>query len=63
MKYRPTVVMSDDTAKDVLKELRSLSKDSPKIVSDTDTDSVTTISALDQVNQILNEKADKGGMA
>ena len=60
MKYRPTVVMSDDTAKDVLKELRSLSKDSPKIVSDTDTESVTTISALDEVNEILNAK---GGMA
>ena len=56
-KYRPTVVMNDDVAKDVLRELRSLSKDKPVNESDSVSDDV---SAIDQVNKILNEK---GGMA
>ena len=60
-KYRPTVVMNDDAAKDVLKELRSLSKDKPVTVNESDSDSVSDdVSAIDQVNKILNEK---GGMA
>ena len=58
-KYRPSVVMSDDTAKDVLKELRSIAKDAPDPVPDGD--SSEELSALDQVNSILNDK--KGGMA
>jgi hypothetical protein len=55
-KYRPTVVMSDDTAKDVLKELRTLANDVPvveKVVPE-------EVSAVDEVTKILNER---GGMA
>ena len=65
-KYRPTVVMSDDTAKDVLSELRKLSKDAVSKSDDDDANDtvddgvVGDVSALDQVTKILN---DKGGMA
>tara|TARA_R100000789_G_C2882177_1_gene114854 strand:- start:22 stop:387 length:366 start_codon:yes stop_codon:yes gene_type:complete len=65
-KYRPTVVMSDDTAKDVLSELRKLSKDAVSKSDDDDANDtvddgvVGNVSALDQVTKILN---DKGGMA
>ena len=57
-KYRPTVVMNDDTAKDVLSQLRGMAKDAPD--SDKEDEVVDDESALDQVNKILNEK---GGMA
>ena len=55
MKYRPTVVMADDTAKSVLSELRELAKQSP-----VQEESVEEQSALEQVQDILNEK---GGMS
>ena len=55
MKYRPTVVMADDTAKSVLSELRELAKQAP--VQEV---SVEEQSALEQVQDILNEK---GGMS
>ena len=55
MKYRPTVVMADDTAKSVLSELRELAKQSP--VQEV---TVEEQSALEQVQDILNEK---GGMS
>ena len=58
-KYRPSVVMSDDAAKDVLKELRSIAKDAPDPIPDDS--SSEELSALDQVNSILSDK--KGGMA
>lgn len=54
-KYRPTVVMSDDTAKGVMTELRKLAKDLP-LEEDKEEDK----SVIDQVTDILNEK---GGMA
>ena len=54
-KYRPTVVMSDDTAKGVMSELRKLAKDMP-LEEDKEEDK----SVIDQVTDILNEK---GGMA
>ena len=54
-KYRPTVVMSDDTAKGVMSELRKLAKDLP-LEEDKEEDK----SVIDQVTDILNEK---GGMA
>ena len=57
-KYRPTVVMNDDTAKDVLSQLRTIAKDAPEIAKEDVV--VDDESALDQVNKILNEK---GGMA
>jgi len=57
-KYRPTVMVDNDTAKDVLKELRSLAKDSDT-GSDVSNDKKDK-TAIDQVNEILNEK---GGMA
>ena len=56
-KYRPTVVMTDDTAKSVLSELRKMAKDTP--VSEEKKEEEK--SALDQVNSILEDK--KGGMA
>ena len=55
MKYRPTVVMADDTAKSVLSELRELAKKSP-----VQEESVQEQTALEQVQDILNEK---GGMS
>ena len=55
MKYRPTVVMADDTAKSVLSELRELAKQAP--VQEV---TVEEQSALEQVQDILNEK---GGMS
>tara|TARA_Y100001951_G_C11185429_1_gene208388 strand:- start:21 stop:494 length:474 start_codon:yes stop_codon:yes gene_type:complete len=55
-KYRPTVVMADDTAKSVLTELRQLAKES-KQESVQEEEELT---AIDQVNNILKEK---GGMA
>tara|TARA_R110002020_G_scaffold444848_1_gene656485 strand:- start:62 stop:418 length:357 start_codon:yes stop_codon:yes gene_type:complete len=62
-KYRPTVVMSDDTAKDVLKELRTIAKETPDPVPDSSNsgNGSEEVSALDQVNSILSSK--KGGMA
>ena len=57
-KYRPTVVMNDDTAKDVLRELRTMAKDSP-VTESTETKEPEE-TAIEQVNKILNEK---GGMA
>ena len=57
-KYRPTVVMNDDTAKDVLSQLRGMAKDAPGSAKEDEV--VDDESALDQVNKILNEK---GGMA
>ena len=57
MKYRPTVVMADDTAKSVLSELRQIAKESP--VSDSQ-EQVEEQTALEQVHGILNEK---GGMS
>jgi len=57
-KYRPTVVMNDDTAKDVLRELRTMAKDSP-VTEPTETKE-SEETAIEQVNKILNEK---GGMA
>ena len=56
MKYRPTVVMNDDTAKDVLRELRTLSKDSPEQLAEAPEPEK---SALDQVNEILTSKIDE----
>ena len=56
-KYRPTVVMSDDTAKDVMKELRKLAQDAPDPVPESPTEE---LSAIEEVNKILSEK---GGMA
>ena len=56
MKYRPTVVMADDTAKSVLTELRKLAKDTPVVKTPDEEEQ----SALDQVNEILQKK---GGMA
>ena len=59
-KYRPTVVMNDDTAKSVLHELRKMAKDTPQ-TEDTEEEEV---SALEQVNEILHKKLDNdGGMA
>ena len=59
-KYRPTVVMKDDTAKSVLHELRKMAKDTPQ-TEDTEEEEV---SALEQVNEILHKKLDNdGGMA
>ena len=52
MKYRPTVVMADDTAKSVLSELRQIAKESP-VASE---EQVQEQSALEQVHDILNEK-------
>ena len=57
-KYRPTVVMNDDTAKDVLRELRTMAKDS-SVTEPTETKE-SEETAIEQVNKILNEK---GGMA
>ena len=57
-KYRPTVVMNDDTAKDVLSQLRTIAKDTSETAKEDVV--VDDESALDQVNKILNEK---GGMA
>ena len=55
-KYRPTVVMTDETSKSVLSELRKIAKETPVVKSK----EVEEKSAIDQVNDILNEK---GGMA
>ena len=55
-KYRPTVVMTDETSKSVLSELRKIAKETPVLESK----EVEEKSAIDQVNDILNEK---GGMA
>ena len=55
-KYRPTVVMTDDTAKGVLSELRKLAKETPVLKTEEEKEK----SALEQVNEILT---DKGGMA
>ena len=55
-KYRPTVVMTDETSKSVLSELRKIAKETPVVESK----EVEEKSAIDQVNDILNEK---GGMA
>ena len=52
MKYRPTVVMADDTAKSVLSELRQIAKVSPV----SSQEEVEEQSALEQVHDILNEK-------
>jgi|TARA_R100000306_G_C4326470_1_gene117938 hypothetical protein len=57
-KYRPTVVMNDDTAKDVLRELRTMAKSNP-VPEPTETNEPEE-TAIEQVNKILNEK---GGMA
>ena len=56
MKYRPTVVMADDTAKSVLSELRQIAKESP-VQSQEQVEEQT---ALEQVQGILN---DKGSMS
>ena len=58
-KYRPTVVMNDDTAKSVMSELRKLAKETEK-APDVEIGESTDIPAIDQVSKILNEK---GGMA
>jgi len=55
-KYRPTVVMADDTAKSVLTELRQLAKESKQEPVQEEEE----LTAIDQVNNILKEK---GGMA
>ena len=55
-KYRPTVVMTDDTAKGVLSELRKLAKETPVLKTEEEKEKT----ALEQVNEILT---DKGGMA
>tara|TARA_R100000808_G_C2072253_1_gene99302 strand:- start:22 stop:495 length:474 start_codon:yes stop_codon:yes gene_type:complete len=55
-KYRPTVVMTDDTAKGVLTELRKLAKETPVLKTEEEKEKT----ALEQVNEILT---DKGGMA
>ena len=57
MKYRPTVVMADDTAKSVLSELRQIAKESPVSGNQEQVEEQT---ALEQVQGILNEK---GGMS
>ena len=58
-KYRPSVVVTDDAAKDVLSQLRTIAKDTPE-TANKEEEVVNDESALDQVNKILNEK---GGMA
>ena len=58
-KYRPTVVVSDDTAKNVLSELRKLAKDTPVSANDSTESSDKT--PIEQVQDILEEK--KGGMS
>ena len=58
-KYRPTVVMNDDTAKSVMSELRKLAKETEK-TPDVEIGESTDIPAIDQVSKILSEK---GGMA
>ena len=55
-KYRPTVVMADDTAKSVLTELRQLAKESKQEPVQKEED----VSPMDQVSKILKTK---GGMA
>ena len=49
-KYRPTVVMTDDTAKGVLTELRKLAKETPVLKTEEEKEKT----ALEQVNEILN---------
>ena len=49
MKYRPTVVMADDTAKSVLSELRQIAKENP--VQEQVQEEQT---ALEHVHSILN---------
>jgi len=58
-KYRPTVVVSDDTAKNVLSELRKLAKDASASANDSTESSDKT--PIEQVQDILEEK--KGGMS
>ena len=54
-KYRPTVVMNDDTAKSVMSELRKLAKETEK-APDVEIGESTDIPAIDQVSKILSEK-------
>ena len=51
MKYRPTVVMADDTAKSVLSELRQIAKENPVQKEQTEEET-----ALEQVQNILDSK-------
>ena len=51
MKYRPTVVMADDTAKSVLSELRQIAKENP-VQEQVQKEQ----SALEQVQDILDSK-------
>ena len=51
-KYRPTAVMTDDTAKDVLTQLRKLAKETPPSKSKEEKEE----SALEQVDKILKSK-------
>ena len=63
-KYRPTVVVADDTAKDVMRELRSLAKSLPDTKSSSVESSSNVKDALNQVNEILSSRqGEKGGMA
>ena len=64
-KYRPTVVVADETAKDVMRELRTLAKSLPDSKSSKDNVSSdssdngspsNTKSALDQVSEMLSSR-------
>jgi hypothetical protein len=54
-KYRPAAVMTDDTAKDVLSQLRKLAKETPASKSKEEKEE----SALEQVDKILKSKVDE----
>ena len=51
-KYRPSAIMTDDTAKDVLSQLRKLAKETPPSKSKEEKEE----SALEQVDKILKSK-------
>ena len=54
-KYRPAAVMTDDTAKDVLIQLRKLASETPPSKSKEEIEE----SALEQVDKILKSKLDE----
>ena len=60
-KYRPTVVVADDTAKDVMRELRSLAKSLPDTKSSSVESSSNVKDALNQVNEILSGRQGEKG--
>ena len=51
-KYRPSAIMTDDTAKDVLSQLRKLAKETPPSKTKEEKEE----SALEQVDKILKSK-------